>query len=185
MATYEELLQSHGKNCTWKDVKDAKIYVDEKNILLCQNKCSGDKYDGKLGYKYCWLVHSSCYEEITILKEEYITTHEELLKLHGKKVTCYYQDIFIEDALIYVWDNEKTSGKNINICHNNTVESISNGMFDKTGYKRNPCISSSKEGIIYEKDNREYTKIKLKEEQQTDSGFTNESTYLDSLDNWY
>lgn len=33
---------------------------------------------------------------------EYITTHEELKKLHGKKVTCRIDGVFIDDAMISV-----------------------------------------------------------------------------------
>lgn len=52
------------------------------------------------------------------MKEKYITTHEELMKLDGEKVTYYIDGEFIEDAKIrveggevYVCQNEKKGAR--------------------------------------------------------------------------
>lgn len=66
---------------------------------------------------------------------EYITTHEELLKLHGAKVTCKIYDSVIDDAKICV------EGDNVYVCQN-----VIDGCWakDKLGYKCSWQISIDK-----------------------------------------
>jgi hypothetical protein len=82
------------------------------------------------------------------MKNKYITTHEELLKLHGKKVTCKIWGDFIDDARISVDDGI------VYVCQN-----IKMGIYcnNKLGYKYSWYISfkSSK----YEDCNNECTEI--------------------------
>ena len=65
---------------------------------------------------------------------EYITTHEELLKLHGAKVTCEINSCEIDDAKICVENDE------VFVCQNKK-----NGWSarDKLGYKYSWTISSN------------------------------------------
>jgi len=83
----------------------------------------------------------------------YIKTHEELLKLHGKKVSCEIDDTKIKNGKICV------EGDCVFICQN-----LEDGLVckDKLGYKYSWLVSRN-EGK-YEKDSRYCKNIKLIDE---------------------
>ncbi len=83
----------------------------------------------------------------------YITTHEELLKLHGKRVTCEIDGEYIDDAKIVV------EADRIYVCQNKRLGSSPK---NKVGYEKGWCISILSRG--YEIDNYGVTKIQLKEQ---------------------
>lgn len=84
-----------------------------------------------------------------------IETHKELLKLHGKKVTCKIQGEYIADAVISVGKAE-----NVYICQNIFDGSDAE---DKFGYKHSWAVS--REIDPYEDCNRHCTEIELVEEK--------------------
>lgn len=86
---------------------------------------------------------------------DYITTHKELVKLHGESVTCYIHGDFIEDAKISV----DVNGRTVRICQD--VQCGNNGG-DKLGYKYSWVISfGDYSEKPYEEINGYCTEIKL------------------------
>lgn len=71
------------------------------------------------------------------VKEIEITTHEQLLKMHGKRITCDIRGKYIDDARISVEENN-----NIYICQNE-IDGIS--CEETFGYKCSYLISSNNE----------------------------------------
>jgi hypothetical protein len=80
-----------------------------------------------------------------------ITTHEELIKLHGKSVTCEIEGEYIDDAKISVQENGR-----VYICQN---EKKGENTDDKLGHEYSWGISYK--GVGYEENNRYCTKITL------------------------
>ena len=98
------------------------------------------------------------------LKPKYITTHAELLKLHGRSVTCKIEGNFVDDAKICVGGQGHNITELICICCSISKDM---GVFSPTeplGYKQ--AIWISMKSLNYENDNRKCIKIKLKEETQ-------------------
>lgn len=81
---------------------------------------------------------------------EYITTHEELLKLHGVKVTCKIHDSVIDDAKICVEDDR------VYVCQNQRDGCSAK---DKLGYDYSWQISRPE--VKYENNNEGCANIKL------------------------
>ena len=79
-----------------------------------------------------------------------IKTHEELLKLHGRKVTCKIYGAVIDDAKISV------DGNKVYLCQGDSQGQVAN---DKLGYQYSWLISC--ENKKYEDDNWGGTEIEL------------------------
>ena len=88
------------------------------------------------------------------VKEKNDITHEQLLEMHGKKITCYIEGEYIDDARISVEKEDY-----VYVCQN-----IKNGTsyIEHLGYQYSWIISANFEP--YENYNRECTKIKLVDE---------------------
>ena len=83
----------------------------------------------------------------------YITTHDELVKLHGRRCTCIIDGTYIENAKIYV---DSTCYERIYICHN--YKNLNGDEApDRLGYSFSWSIS--KYNDEYEEDNRGCTEI--------------------------
>lgn len=176
----QKLKDMHGKSITCcihgTYIDDAKISIHRNNIYICHNlgECSGYLPSdlNLLGYRYSYVLPSSTYninitelqikeekgwkiepkEETT--KHKYITTHEELLKLHGKSVTCKILGQFIRYGKICVQND------GIYVCH--TSESfIGWKPTDALGYPFGWRISSNTSKI---ENDDEVTELQLKEE---------------------
>jgi len=101
----------------------------------------------------------------------YISTHEELLKLHGRKVSCEIEYKKILDAKIcveyYFIDNIHIHGYNneslfprIYICQNKLQGEMTSNLL---GYNRSWFISNPK--LLYEKNHQSCYKILLEDPQ--------------------
>jgi len=89
---------------------------------------------------------------------KYITKHSELLKLHGRKVSCKLNGKFIDDARISCDD------KHAYLCQNKQDEDLTQEMFE---YKYAICLSYCNKGYHehkYEDSNGGVTEIQLVEE---------------------
>ena len=82
-----------------------------------------------------------------------IKTHEELLKLHGKRVACEFEGKKIDDAKICVEDDD------VYVCQNEYDGTMAEDMM---GYKYSWFTSS--EWNSYEDDNAECKNIQVVEE---------------------
>jgi len=74
------------------------------------------------------------------MKKNIIKTHEELLKLHGKKITCYIVSNFIQDARISIEKKAENRGPYVFVCQN---VCSGNYTYNKLGFEFSWEISSN------------------------------------------
>lgn len=89
------------------------------------------------------------------INDKEITTHEQLLKMHGKKITCDIDGEHIDDARISV------EAGYVFVCQN-----IMDGSYGQEKFEYKYSWVISRRNRVYEEDNQGCINIKLAEEEQ-------------------
>jgi hypothetical protein len=121
------------------------------------------EYHPDFGYKIITPNQLQEYNEF-MGKPKYITTHAELLKLHGKSVTCKIDGVYVDDAKICVGGQGHNTTEMICICCSTEKDHGIMSPKELLGYKQ--AIWISLKCSKYEDNNRKCTELKLKEEAQ-------------------
>ena len=116
-------------------VHRGKICVDKDGVrYICQDRANGDVAPDLFGYKYSWSLTDGFsvnnVSDVFLLDEgdinNIIWNAEDLN--YGDRVTCFINETYIEDGMIYVEPESQTRY----ICQN---EVLGTSCADKMGYK--------------------------------------------------